>query len=233
MRQRPHIRQIAYASNVANTMACGNFLLLFFYKVKMKMKEKISLLCICIFLNGCGGELSYKQGASAQELTNTKKICQSDGLKTEAEVNKCLETNGWSVHQLDDMDLFAVPSVTSNRQNAQPSEMFLPEDKSAAISNDASASLQKTTSAKNTLETKTDSVADAQKASTKQTSPLDIYTISSWWKMGSSAALLEKNINECVASLGEAHRPNNKTQQVTRGLVVCMHEKSWKALKAK
>jgi hypothetical protein len=205
--------------------------------MRMKMKEKISLVLLCAFLNSCGGELSYKQGASAQDLTNTKKMCQSESLKTEAEVNKCLETHGWSVHQLDDMDLFAVASVTSNHQNSQASEIFLPEDKlvenSAATSKDESTSPSNTASVKTSLDSKTETLADTQKSAPKQTSPLDVYTISSWWKMGSSAAVLEKNINECVTTLGEAHKPNNKTQQVTRGLVVCMHEKGWKALKAK
>jgi hypothetical protein len=200
------------------------------------MKEKISLVFLCVFLNGCG-ELSYKQGASAQDLSKTKKMCQSEGLKTDAEVNQCLEAHGWSVHQLDDMDLFAVASVTSNHQNVQASEMFLPEDKlvenSAAASKDESTSPSNTTSVKTTLDSKTYAPTDTQKSAPKQTSPLDIYTISSWWKMGGSAASLEKNINACVATLGEAHKPNNKTQQVTRGLVVCMHEKGWKALKAK
>ena len=63
-------------------------------------------------------------------------------------------------------------------------------------------------------------------------SPLDLYTISSWWKIGADREALAADTNECVTALGGAHKPNAKTQQVTRGFVVCMHGKGWKALRA-
>ena len=43
---------------------------------------------------------------------------------------------------------------------------------------------------------------------------------------------LVADTNGCVTTLGEAHQPNAKTQQVTREFAVCMHGKAWKALRA-
>ena len=61
---------------------------------------------------------------------------------------------------------------------------------------------------------------------------MDLYTISSWWKIGADREAQAADTNDCVTTLGEAHKPNAKTQQVTRGFVVCMHGKGWKALRA-
>lgn len=50
--------------------------------------------------------------------------------------------------------------------------------------------------------------------------------------MGADRDALAGDTNDCVATLGAAHKPNATTQQVTRGFVVCMHAKGWKALRA-
>ena len=61
-------------------------------------------------------------------------------------------------------------------------------------------------------------------------SPLDVYTVGSWWKMGAGRESLEANMAECVKDLGDVHQPIAKTQRVTRGLVMCLRDKGWKAL---
>jgi hypothetical protein len=58
----------------------------------------------------------------------------------------------------------------------------------------------------------------------------DIYEIKSWWKMGGNATQLEKNMDECIAALGEAHKPNKVTFTFTRGFAICMREKGWRGL---
>lgn len=58
----------------------------------------------------------------------------------------------------------------------------------------------------------------------------DIYEIKSWWKMGGNATQLEKNMDECSAALGEAHKPNKVTFTFTRGFAICMREKGWRGL---
>jgi len=201
------------------------------------MKRYLGVALLGLLMSACG-ELSYKQGGSAQDLSRTKKVCQSEGLKTDAEISQCLERNGWSVHQLDDLDLFAVASVTPNNHNAAAKENKILIDGTEAVEPEKSSPAktmaveEHKTHEKNEPEKGTKNAVPIAKTA-KTTSPLDLYIVSSWWKMGSNPKSLEIDTNACVANLGEAHKPNPKTQQVTRGFVVCMFEKGWKALKVK
>lgn len=66
----------------------------------------------------------------------------------------------------------------------------------------------------------------------KPADPLDSFKISSWWKTGADANALKSSINECVSTLGEAHRPAPGSLNATRGLLMCMRTKGWYALAA-
>lgn len=192
------------------------------------MQKYWFLICVSLLLAGCG-EFSYKRGATGKDLADTKKICQSDVLKSDTEVNECLKKNGWTVHQLNDMDLFAVASVSSNRQNGVANEDFPSLTKEAETAVQVENTTQPTTSTnKQTSETK---APTPTKALVKSANPLDIYNISSWWKMGSNRASLETDMQSCESTLGEAHKPDHKNQTFTLGMIVCMHQKGWKALK--
>lgn len=61
--------------------------------------------------------------------------------------------------------------------------------------------------------------------------PLDRFRISSWWKAGGDAGQLERDTDACVARLGEVHRPDPATRRATRGLLLCMRDKGWTALR--
>ena len=183
------------------------------------MQKTVGLIFLSLLLVSCG-EFSYKRGASGQDLADTKKVCQSESLKSDAEVNDCLKKNGWTVHQLNDMDLFAVASVTSNQQNKTTTE------KSPSIED------SKAEPANATEKTTVESTGETPlKSQVKSANPLDIYNISSWWKVGSSRASLETDMQSCETALGEAHKPDQKNQTFTLGMIVCMHEKGWKALR--
>ncbi len=86
------------------------------------MKNIISIGFLIILLTGCGAELAYKQGANARDLQAGKAACLKAGDETT--LNKCLESNGWAVQQLDNPgmsnnELFATASVTEdNRMTA-------------------------------------------------------------------------------------------------------------------
>ena len=62
---------------------------------------------------------------------------------------------------------------------------------------------------------------------------MDTFKVSSWWKLGSGPEGLKPAVNECVANLGEAHKPDESTHLVTRGLLVCMAGKGWRGLREK
>lgn len=214
-----------------------------------------------LLLGGCG-ELSYKRGASTQDLEAAKKTCTEAGRDRPAE--DCLAAQGWTVKKLDDIDLFATAAVSPDNRN--PSQFVIPawvpvipaaaaDPKASPPAPTATAPTATATTLTappaapatrsgamgnaNSSSAATSPAPAAQEASNTMApapaspaSPLDVYTISSWWKVGADREALAADTQACVAELGSAHKPNAVTQQVTRGFVVCMHDKGWKALRA-
>ena len=170
------------------------------------MKLHFVILIIATFAFTACGEFAYKRGASATDLQQAKKECSN--VASEALAENCMKEKGWNVQNLDDMDLFATASYSESNPNQTPKSKLKEAAKSVDPLNKPDESIEKKTS-----------------------NPLDLYTVNSWWKMGANGQNLEIAIQECVTTLGEAHRPNIKTQQVTRGLVICMREKGWRGLK--
>jgi hypothetical protein len=176
----------------------------------------IMMLLITSTLTACG-EFAYKRGASATDLQQAKKECSS--ISNEQKAAECLEAKGWSVNNLDDSDLFAIASYSDSNPNQTP-------NKTSSIENIEPVERAKPTS----NEEVNKEVQEVNAVTKKAPNPLDKYKINSWWKMGSNGHSLETAINECVSTLGEAHRPDSKTQLATRGLAVCMREKGWRGL---
>lgn len=49
-----------------------------------------------LLLSACGGELSYKRGASAQDFQSEKQRCENVS-SSEKEIDQCLQQEGWLV----------------------------------------------------------------------------------------------------------------------------------------
>lgn len=55
------------------------------------------LLCSSVFvMTGCGAELSYKRGASADAFQSEKQRCESASA-SEREIDQCLQEQGWVI----------------------------------------------------------------------------------------------------------------------------------------
>ena len=166
----------------------------------------ILLLAVLLF-GGCGGELAYKRGASANDLEAAKKSCREKGPDPAA-IEKCMGDRGWVVQNLSRTEpLDADPVVEAS---------VIPSDR--RIENAASATpgaIKPATTAKKTPEM------------------TDTFKVSSWWKIGGGAADLKADTEACEAKLGAAHRLDNQTQSATRGLLLCMKDKGWSGLRAK
>lgn len=178
-----------------------------------------SLLLVALLFSGCG-EFAYKRGANAGDLETAKKSCQANAPDSAA-VEKCMADNGWVVQNLDKMEpLDADPVVEAS---------VIPSDR--RIENAAShpPAKQAAEPPSQALSSSLPATADVK----RDPGMLDTFKVSSWWKAGSSAESLKTDTGECVARLGEAHRPDNQTQTVTRGLLLCMKEKGWSGLRAK
>ncbi|MDP2248705.1 MAG: hypothetical protein Q8J65_11275 [Nitrosomonadales bacterium] len=180
------------------------------------------ILMTCIGLSACG-EFSYKRGASATDLQQTKQACQTK-FQEESAVEKCLAENGWIVRDFEKEDpLMAVSFVDNNRMLDQgKSETEVTEKDSGSTSNSGSSESQG-----NLPQAKT----NGQPAKPKD--PMDIFLVSSWWSIGKGPEALKVDTNECVAKLGEEHRPDSVSLKTTRGFLICMREKNWRALQAK
>lgn len=212
------------------------------------MNKLFYLVLATLLMSGCGAEIAYKQGASARDLQANKAACQQ--ATTEAALHQCLEDNGWAVQKLgeqwlSDDDLFATASVSeSNRmptavkktEGLKTTDSIKSEDttKEAPV---AAATEPQTTAVKSETQTeikpdvKTEAKPNTIATNAKpQHNILDTYEIKSWWKMGGGAALLDQNMEECTAALGEAHKPNKVTFTFTRGFAICMREKGWRGL---
>ena len=146
------------------------------------MKKFLVMAMLALLVSGCG-ELSYKRGASTQDLESAKRACRSAGSEKAAE--QCLQDQGWTVKKLDDVDLFATVGVSPDTRN--PSVVTTPEFVPVIPAATVAAGAKTAVAEKATPQLPT---AAPSAPVPPPASPLDIYTISSWWKMGADREAL-------------------------------------------
>ncbi len=177
------------------------------------------LMLVALLLGGCG-EFAYKRGANMSDFETAKQACQARTSEPAA-VEKCMTDNGWTVQSLGKMEPMDTDPVV---------------DVSVVPSNQRIENAATTASEKHVTEDPapvSPGSGQPTEAANKPSDMMDTFKVSSWWKAGSNADNLKTDTSECVAKLGESHRPNNQTQEVTQGLLLCMKEKGWSALRAK
>lgn len=185
-------------------------------KNQEREKPLSAAVILCLALAGCGGEFAYKRGAGVHDLNTAKNECQAKGLQGNA-FAQCMEDNGWVFHNpqdsLDDDD----PVIKASLKNDYRDTSTVQEQGPVAA---------------NTAITETGAAKETPPPVPK--SPMDIFTVSSWWKIGKGAENLKSDIQQCVAKLGPEHQPDmsGTTAKATRGLLLCMREMGWKALQA-
>jgi hypothetical protein len=173
------------------------------------------LLLLFLTFSGCG-EFAYKRGANASDLEAAKKSC-GEKEAAPSSVAKCLSNAGWTIQNLAMMESIEPDPVID--------ASVIPSDR--RIENPAVAMPHRPGSEGLAL-------SDAGQPTTIEkitTDMADTFKISSWWKAGSGAVSLKSDTEECVAKLGEAHRPNSQTQQTSRGFLLCMKGKGWSGLR--
>ncbi|WP_438969824.1 hypothetical protein [Methylophaga sp.] len=158
-------------------------------------------------LTACGGEFSYKRGASVQDLQNQKTDCDGNN-RSEEEVNKCLKDNGWIVVDMD-------------------SDYSLKPRKLKTLSTTYSKSQGDPFAVEETL-----AMEEASEATVTE-DPLDVIKVNSWWKAGAGPEQLYQNGDACLESLGEDYKANANFSEVSLGIAYCMEDKGWRALLAK
>lgn len=223
-------------------------------RIQSSWTNTIQLSCIAVssalLLQACG-EFSYKRGASFNDLNQAKRDCQS-AHKTADRVEQCLAEKGWVVRNFDDEDpvmtietaesthgMAKAPEASRSHTRSEPlaegSEADVAADQAsteATLTTDTTSAKSQATSPETTTTPATKPQV-AKPAAPKPKDPLDIFLLSSWWKMGAGPAALKTDTETCVAKLGEVHRPDPVSLKTTRGLLICMREKGWYALQAK
>lgn len=207
------------------------------------MKNTMGYLIMLLHLSSCG-ELSYKRGAGPTTLESDKKICIS---QSSANLENCLASKGWTSKNLSELSFFEelqlqnpssinldkievsdgklVPQTagTENRHSSKnvDIENAINVDKPQLAVQQASNVASKPIST-----AKLETVEHIPKL----VSPTHIYTVSSWWKLGTKSDAFYLDASECNAKLGASHSPNHAQQKYTAGFLVCMRDKKWKAL---
>ncbi|WP_137719169.1 hypothetical protein [Methylobacillus flagellatus] len=207
---------------------------------------------LCLQLAACG-EFSYKRGASAGDLQQAKNRCESQYKQSAtqaAEVERCLAAEGWVVKDFDKDDPVLSVMFTDNQRAPGPVTSYerreanipaLPATNPASEPGDPAPSnpgkaatvAASATTLATPAATKAPATPTAPAAAPAPKDPLDIFLISSWWKVGGGPDALKADTDACVATLGEAHRPDRTTLKTTRGLLLCMRDRGWRALQAK
>jgi len=189
-----------------------------------------------LLVSACGAEFAYKRGANRDDLESSKKACAAQAGDSSA-MEKCLEGHGWVMQNFNEADneLDPVIDVTpsDNRGYVAPAPSKsngAGKPASQTASGESAASVKEKTSVMKDVDGATAVTPSAVK---KPADPMDTFKVSSWWKLGSGPEGLKPAVNECVATLGEAHKPDESTHLVTRGLLVCMAGKGWRGLREK
>ena len=198
---------------------------------------------ISLLVSACGAEFAYKRGADRNDLESSKKACAAQAGDAST-MEKCLEGHGWVMQNFNDPDREQDPVIdvtpSDNRGYVAPAA-----SKSTSVGESSSA-VNPATSGKPAGEALSGGTAASPSpvkpsivtpsavppsAVKKPADPMDTFKVSSWWKLGSGPEGLKPAVNECVTTLGEAHKPDESTHLVTRGLLVCMAGKGWRGLR--
>lgn len=187
---------------------------------RTKIHRSGFILTFCVLLaSGCG-ELAYKRGGNSSDLEDAKKACKAKTSAAQA-FKKCMADSGWTVQNLSTLEpMEADPVVEASSLSSD-----------RRIENSAGTATVKQ-SAEDPVYV---SPGEAQPTTIRKRNPdmMDTFKVSSWWKAGGGAEGLKADTGDCVAKLGEPHRPDTQTQYTTRGLLLCMKEKGWSGLRAK
>ena len=195
---------------------------------------------IGLLVSACGAEFAYKRGADRNDLESSKKACAAQAGDAST-MEKCLEGHGWVMQNFNDTDREQDPVIdvtpSDNRGYVAPAT-----SKSTNVGESVHAGNPATSGKPAGEVTSGETAAPSSpvkpsvvppSAVKKPADPMDTFKVSSWWKLGSGPEGLKPAVNECVTTLGEAHKPDESTHLVTRGLLVCMAGKGWRGLREK
>lgn len=206
----------------------------------MRIRPLVILAIVALLLaSGCA-TVTFKRGAGPGSMRSDEDACRATSTD-ETAYTECLRERGWFVAgkaagaetPASEPETAAEPAAaaSSNRASAPatapaeaprltpPAETPRPAP-IAAPPAPAPASAPKAAPAAAVK-------ASATTAPPTPADPLSKVGVGSWWKLGGTAADLDRAIATCVDTLGEAHRPSPAATLVTVGLRDCLRSAKW------
>lgn len=176
---------------------------------KCRQQLVISLLLLCV---AACGEIAYKRGAGPGAFDERAAQCRALG---EDRYPACMAEHGWTLHRQSGSlpEDWHVPPVGEQK----PAMGGGAGPQSGAY--EGQAGQGKSFAAGAVRGQALPQVAGAD--------PLARFSVSSWWKLGASAAQLESAMAGCSAQLGPQHRPDGERRMLTRGMILCMRSAGW------
>lgn len=201
-------------------------------------------------LTGCA-EVSFKRGASGEAMAADERACRAASAD-EAAYRECMRKRGNFV-VVDDSAAekkepvpaatppptapAAIPPIPAAPtavplQTIAPAASATPESKADATAIpaaplDAPAPTPPPAPSPFKPDIRSEAPPEEPTPVVVETDPMAPVNVASWWKLGGTAAGLEKAINACVAELGDGHRPDPGARIVTVAMRACLRRAGW------
>ena len=192
------------------------------------MNRTGSILVVCLgttlMLTGCG-EVVFKRGAGPGSMASAQSACRAS-TKDEQAYIACMEGEGYLVKGSQDSVFVDGPDTAAGSGKSLGDALFVPG--TAAVTAAAAKAEPPATPVAKTA-TPAPVVAPAA-VPAPALDPLEQVDVASWWKLGGSPDQLKAAQDRCVASLGNAHRPDSAGTKVTRAMIGCLKEAGWRGI---
>lgn len=200
----------------------------------MKIYIHATAVVACLLAVGCA-EITFKRGASPDAMAAAERECRAATDGEDAYLG-CMRERGWFA--MDSKDIGK--KITGGGEEPAPApppdtaEQVAPAatiPPPAAPSQAATAPTEATrapaaaTVPASPLPTNRPTASPTVAA---QPDPMARVEVSSWWKLGGTAAGLDAAIAACSTELGEAHRPAPGAKIFTTAMRACLRKTGWR-----
>lgn len=205
----------------------------------MKMRPLLVSTIIALLLaTGCA-TVTFKRGAGPGGAKADEDTCRATS-ESQAAYVACLRERGWMVGGKDAESATkkraasapaAPPAAQPAPIPAKPSTAAQPEPAGAPVKSKDMTPPAASEPAKPTPPTRA-GYPDPEEPAAEEAplEPTAKINVSSWWKVGGTAADLDRAVAACVDELGATHEPNPAITEVTVALKDCLRAKKWIAV---
>ncbi len=216
----------------------------------MKIRPLVVLAIVALLLaTGCA-TVTFKPGAGPGGAKADEDACRASSA-TQAAYVACLRERGWMVGGKDAAPAgktnaapAAQPTVIPAKPStppqpvpagvpAQPEEMTPPDEGPGRAPSGQTAPVPPAPTKEPVHAIRAPRAGEPAPAEPAEEAPLDPnarINVSSWWKLGGTAAELDRAMTACAQELGTGHTPNAGGTEVTVAMKDCLRAKKWFAV---